>query len=169
MNIRIQDALNGLKEKNLAPSSKDIETLHRNITAIVELKQLLNFSRPKEHSEYQILETLKKKFKVWRDENQGTRTLSCPHCGLMIMLKIRTDKWDAQKHPFFKDRILFNKHLVKLYVDKIITSSDVAKILDTSTDYINWLVEKWEKNPIYEKLQENESESGQPDVNTNNA
>jgi len=37
------------------------------------------------------------------------------------MLKIRTEAWEAQKHPFFKDRILANKHLVKLYKDKKIT------------------------------------------------
>jgi len=55
------------------------------------------------------------------------------------MLKIRTEAWEALKHPFFKDRILANKHLWKCYKEGKITKEDVAEILGCSPDYIEWL------------------------------
>ena len=73
----------------------------------------------------------------------------------MTLLKIRTDQYDAEKHPFFEDRILCNEHLMKLYAEKTITAEDVAKVLESSVDYVNpWLVERWKNNPKYEKIME---------------
>jgi len=57
-------------------------------------------------------------------------------------LKIRTDAWEAQNHPFFKDRVLANKHLLKMYLDKKISRKDVALVLDCSSDYIDWMIKK---------------------------
>jgi len=98
------------------------------------------------------LQALKEKFKVWRGDNQGSRNMVCPHCGKMTMLKIRMDKWIAQQHPFFKDRFLANKHLMRLYLTDKLTKEDIAKILDSSPDYIDWLVETlWMTDPEYRK------------------
>jgi len=60
----------------------------------------------------------------------------------MTLLKIRTDAWEAQKHPFFKDRVLANKHLMKMYKDKKISQKDVALVLDCSDDYIDWMIKR---------------------------
>ena len=64
----------------------------------------------------------------------------------MILLKIRTEAWEALKHPFFKDKILANKQLWLLYKKGKITKKDVSLVLGTSEDYVDWLEEK-----IYKK------------------
>lgn len=92
----------------------------------------------------------------------------CPHCGQMCLLKIRTDKYDTIAHPFFKDRILCNLHLIKLYKSGKITQNDVSQILGCSDDYVTWLCEKWLRgNRGKEELEsgvEEEIESGEVDV-----
>jgi len=125
-----------------------LSSLDDNETHILTLKEKLGlFSDKKEDSDaFKYLEILKKKFKIWLKENQASRTLICPHCSKMIMLKIRTEAWEAQKHSMFRDRILCNDHLVKLFMDKKITADDCAKVLGTSKDYIQWLISKWYDN-----------------------
>jgi DNA-directed RNA polymerase subunit RPC12/RpoP len=122
-----------------------LDALHKNINQIVNLKERLGISRKNQKEEsdtFKSIELLKRKFKVWRSENQGSRHFSCPHCGKMILLKIKMDAWEAQKHPFFKDRVLASKHLIKLYKDQKITKEDISLILETSPDYIDWLLSK---------------------------
>jgi DNA-directed RNA polymerase subunit RPC12/RpoP len=121
-----------------------VELIHKNSEAILKLKFSLGLSKEKEtkKSGLDVLGELKKRFAIWRSENQGSRTLSCPHCGKMIMLKIRTDAWKAQKHPFFQDRILTNKHLLELYKKGTLTKKDVAKVLECASDYVDWIIEK---------------------------
>lgn len=137
-----------LKDKVLPP--KEILTaLDENLERMLGLKQklgLLNEKRKNEKDPYEYIQKLKEKFKVWRESNQGTRALVCPWCSEMIMLKIRTKAWEAQKHPFFRDRILCSEHLVKLFMSKTITARDVAKVLGVSDDYVAWLVKKWYTN-----------------------
>ena len=58
------------------------------------------------------------------------------------MLKIRTEAWEALKHPFFQDKLLANRPLWKLYKDKKITKEDVANVLGCSAQYIDWLEKK---------------------------
>jgi len=105
---------------------------------------------------------LKTKQKVWdiTTETQnfianGLIVHNCPHCGKMIILKIRTDAWEAQKHCLFKDRVLGNTHLVEMYKNGKITREDVAKVLDCSPDYVNWLVDKWNKKDDIININEN--------------
>jgi len=150
-NKRLQKELNTLQEEKAFISPKVVDNLHKNLEKIVLLKNTLGITKEKDYSQksdaFKALELLKKKFKLWRSENQGTRTLSCPHCGKMVMLKIRADIWEAQQHPFFKDRMLGNEGLIRLYRQDRITKKELADILEVSTDYINWLIEKWNKIP----------------------
>jgi len=72
---------------------------------------------------------------------------NCPHCSKMVMLKIRTEAYEAMKHPFFfKDRILSNAHLWDMYKENKITLLDVCKVLlgkeCDSTAYGSWLERK---------------------------
>ena len=62
------------------------------------------------------------------------------------MLRIKTDAWEAQKHKMFRDRILCNDHLVKLFMQKKISDDDVSKILGVSKEYVLWLISKWYEN-----------------------
>jgi len=120
--------------------------LSDNLEIILILKDKLGlFETKKDDDNYKKFKTLGKKFKIWLKENQGSRSFPCPHCQKEVMLKIKTDAWDALKHPFFEDRILANKHLWKLYKEGKIAKLDVAKVLlgeeVESTDYIDWLEE----------------------------
>ena len=140
------------KETNTVIPQHLLSFLDENLERILTLKEKLGLFSDKTTDPFQHIQTLKKKFKKWMSENQGSRTLICPHCSNMVMLKIRTDKYEAQKHPFFVDKILANKHLWKMYKDGTITKEDVAKVLGTSDMYINWLEER-----IYNKDSENPS------------
>lgn len=145
-NNRLQRELNKYHSEGQPSPPKTIESLHSNLNQISSLKEKIGLCNTKKdrslNEGYAIIDTLYKKWSLWRSENQGSRSLNCPHCGKMIMLKIRTDAWEAQKHPFFKDRILANPHLLELYRLNKITTEDVALVLGTSTDYIQWLIKK---------------------------
>jgi len=163
-NTRLQVELNQYHEEQQPSPPKTIESLHSNLNQISLLKAQLGIRKDKEKTfqsdAYLTLETLKKKFKKWREENQGSRTMICPHCGKMVMLKIRTDVWESQKHPFFIDRFLANKHLMILYRDKKITQDDVAKVLETSGDYVEWLLDKVFPRSFRKEEKKEEIENG---------
>jgi len=149
INYRLQKSLNEFyKDAGAGAPPQMLESLHKNLMQIIELKKILGLAKSdkKEQDGSNPMELLKKKFKVWRQNNQAGRTIVCPHCSKMVLLKIRTDAWEAQKHPYFKDRLLGNEHLVALYKAKIITKEDVAKILGTSPDYTTWLTTKWQNS-----------------------
>jgi len=141
---RLQEKANQFKDKNMVVPINLIRTLIDTSNQIILLKQSLGItSQQKEQSDsYKAIQLLMKKFKVWRDENVGSRQMICPHCGEMVLLKIRTDKYDVGKHPFFKDKILYNEHLFKCYKEGKITKTDVARILEVSEDYIDWILSK---------------------------
>lgn len=142
---KLQKSANEFTVSNEALPWQFLDAIHKNINQIVEIKEKLGLAKKEEVTDnaLQSLELLKKKFKIWAENNQASRTLVCPHCSQMVMLKIRTDKWEAQKHPFFKDRLLGNEHLIRLYKQGKLTREDVASILGTSADYTDWLINKW--------------------------
>lgn len=148
LNKRQQDILNKFHTESKSAPLPLIDSIHKNLNMILQLKNSLGLLKDKKQAEqsdgYKAFETLKKKFKIWQSENQGSRTMICPHCSKMVLLKIRTEAWESQKHPFFKDRILGNEALVKLYREKKLTKEEVASILEVSPDYVVWLIDKWD-------------------------
>jgi len=152
---RLQEKLNEYYEKDTkALPQQLIDTIHKNSDAILKLKNNLGLSKgkdKKESSKDSFLR-LQKRFKKWLSENQASRTIKCSHCGKFLLLKMRTTAWEAQKHPFFKDNVIYNRHVFKLYRDKTISKKDVSLILETSTDYIDWILDRVEKKqPYHEK------------------
>ena len=145
--IRLQSLLNDSHTQAKTVPLRSLESLHKNITEITSLKDKLGISRDnklkQQKDAFQILENLKKKYKVWCSNNQASREFACESCGQMNLLRILPDKWEAQKHPFFKDRVLGNDHLIRLYQDGKITKDDVGLILECPSDYVDWLIEKW--------------------------
>ena len=91
-----------------------------------------------------ILHQLQKKAAIWRQKNRLSYEVRCSECSKMLLLKIKTEGYDAIKHPFFKDNVLCNEQLWILYKEGKITKLDIAKVLfaDKATDnifYISWL------------------------------
>lgn len=147
--MRLQASAEKFQKENGSVPLQILDSIHKNLDKIVSLKTSLGLTKnanAEANDAFNAFELLKRKAKNWREENQASRTLVCSHCSQMIMLKIRTHAWEAQKHPFFKDRILANDHLVKMYMNKQISKEDVSKVLGTSPDYVEWLVNKWYNN-----------------------
>ncbi len=143
---RLQEKLTSFYKKDeQAIPTQMMKMVHDNTKAILDLKNSLGLNRSKHKQEkgFDAITSLKKRFEKWRGENQGSRTLLCPHCGKMTLLKIRMESWEAQKHPFFADRVVANRHLVNMYLEDKITREDVAKVLEVSPDYVSWLLDKW--------------------------
>ena len=151
LNTRLQIKLNKYSEEDNNDDKdlvKVIEVVHKNLTQIINLKSQLGIiGNKKKENDADVLNVLKKKFKNYLKENQASRTIVCPYCSQMVLLKIRTTAYDAQKHPFFRDRILYNDHLVNLVIEGTLTKEDVAQILECSPDYIDWLITKWKIKP----------------------
>ncbi len=147
MNVRMQKILNDTQETSNTMSMQMVDGIHKNINEIIILKDKLGISQQGQTDSYKSIEILKKKFSVWRKENSGSRNAVCPFCGKMILFKARMENWEAQKHPFFKDRIITNDHLIKMYKDGTITKTDVSKVLEVSEDYIDWVITKLHSKP----------------------
>jgi len=154
---RLQKILNNIGKPGSKVPIHVIDAYHRTLNQVIELKEKLGITKEQQQKQnvFDVIQTLKKKFKIWR-ENNLSRHVICPYCGQVIWLKIRTDAYEASKHPFLKDRVLSNEHLVKLYQEGKITKNDVAQILECSDDYINWLINRW-KNEA--KMKSNEKGS----------
>jgi len=140
------------KDRN--PSRAMYDTLQSLIDKSESLKEKLFGSN--QEDDYTALQVLMKKFKIWRGENQGTRTIICPYCSNVVLLKIRTDKYDASKHPFFKDRVLTNQAMMEDYINGLITVEQIARYLECAPDYIeHWISHHFNKaNPLYQKYLE---------------
>jgi len=136
-----------IKDQELIPKSY-WTALDDNLERILRLKETLGFFQDKKTEDaLEWFKVLIKKFKVWREENQGTREVVCPFCSKLFYLMIRTDKYDAKKWPMFKDKIICNETLWALYKSgEKVTKQNFAKILGVGEDYIDWLSEK-----IYKK------------------
>jgi len=157
MKTNIEDKKTALEKKNKTlPEDQQKElniptymhtALNSNLEQILILKRELGLLNKEDQNDgFTYIEQLRKKFKLWEEENQGSRTFVCPNCAKMLMLHVKPDVWEIQKHEFFHDKILCNEHLVKLFKEKKITDDDCAKILGVSKQYVSWLIEKWYKN-----------------------
>lgn len=145
INIRLQKMLNEFYRDSQAVPTQMMEGLHKNVMQITTLKETLGLvkeNKDEAQTGLSAVDLLKKKFKKWLSENSGSRTIICPECSKMLLLKIRTDAWEAQKHPYFIDRFLGNKKLFELVYKNILTKKQVADILETSEDYVGWIMTK---------------------------
>jgi hypothetical protein len=158
LNGRLQDELNTAKEAKEDVDLKAVETIHKNLNQILILKDSLGLTKDKKSGEAKevdkVISNMRKQFSLWEENNQASREAVCPYCKQQVHFHIRTEYWEIKKHPFFKDRILFSKPLVRLYLEKKLTKAEVAEILECSPDYIDWLVDKmWKTNPTYQELE----------------
>lgn len=146
MNFRLQASINKVYEDSKIIPMQMLDSLHKNLQQIGETKEKLGITRAKlddqKKDTIELLDTLKKKFKKYREQNQLSRQMVCPYCGQMCLLKMRTEHYETIKHPYFKDRILFNENLIKLYTQGKITRKEVADVLGCSEDYVGWMCEK---------------------------
>jgi len=154
LKLRYLDYIQQLSQDGTDIPSDAIENYQKVVHNIVKIEEKMGlFNDRGGLTPYNYVERLKKRFRAWLEKNQGSRELNCPWCSKEILLKIRTDKYDAVKHPFFKDRILTNKKLIELYLDDRITREEIGEILEVSKFYMDWVLEKHlsKNNPLYSK------------------
>lgn len=155
---RLQKVMNNLSAKSdVAIPLNLVDSIHKNLREIAASKARLGLVGKDKDSQssdiFKHIQTLKAKFSQWLRENPLTRTMICPACAAPVLLKLRMDRWEPQKHPFFTDRWLVNRHIVKLYLENKITKEDVAEILEVSTDYIEDIIQKvWVHAPAYREI-----------------
>lgn len=124
------------------------QLVHQNLDKILSLKAAVGVTTDKKKGDVNSLEqkisNMRKQVDLYRSRNQASFQTACQYCGQLNLLTVRTNHYDAIKHPFFKDRILGNEHLVHCYLDGKLTKQDIARIFETSKDYIDWLIAKWQ-------------------------
>ena len=142
--IRLQTTMNELHKELKATNYDVLDILHKNSEIILKLKNSLGLAKNKDEKRgYDAFADLKDRYKIWLDSNQAARTLKCPHCQQFMLLKMRTAAWEAQKHPYFKDNLIYNKYLFdKLGKTIEIDKHFIASVLETSSDYITWVIQK---------------------------
>ena len=152
---RIQEKVNDLYANNVKAIPYDIvSVMHKNSETIIKLKSTLGLNRANKDKlvGYDAYDHLQKRMAKWLSENQAGRTMKCPHCEQFVLLKMRMAAWDAQKHPFFKDNIVWNAHLMAhlgktVYIDE----QFVANVLETSKDYVDLMVQK-SRRPVQQTV-----------------
>ena len=68
--------------------------------------------------------------------------MRCPYddCGRLVRIHKDVAGWESVPHPFFhKNNTIYNPHLFKLLDEKKITAEDVATILQSHVQYIEFL------------------------------
>jgi len=142
---RLQKAANEFNATSGSVPIDLMEAIHKNLNQIVSLKEKLGLTKKNvEVDGLKHLELLQKKFKKWREENGPMKTMVCPHCGKLTRLILRLDALEAIKHPFWKDRVLGNEHIIRLFKAGTLTKTDLARIFGVSEDYAEILVAKWQ-------------------------
>ena len=124
--------------KKVEKKMQDLPDSGDNLDQILILKEKLGLFKEKNTDDpFKYIETQKKKFAIWENLHQASRTRQCPHCSKMIMFHMRLDKWDATKHPYFIDKLLANEEMWRWVREGKITKDELAKSLNVSADYID--------------------------------
>ena len=149
-NLRIQEKLNEVYSRDAKAIPQDlVKLMNDNNETVIKLKNTLGLSKPKDKKDiYSTLQDYKERHRLWRENNQASRHIKCPYpeCNKFIWLKIRTEAWEAQQHPFFKDTFLYNKYLMdNLGKTMKIDMKFIAAVFGTSSNYIEKLLSKVHK------------------------
>jgi len=158
LQLRLQQKLDDMYARDVKAIPYDIVgTMHKNSEAILKIKDTLGLNRARKEKlgTYDAIEHLKRRFIVWRSQNQASRTLKCPYCQEFILLKMRTDAWESQKHPWFQDNMIYNQHLFANYGRSVkIDDAFIAGCLGTSADYVQWVMAKARQSTASNPVQE---------------
>lgn len=117
-----------------------IRTLGELEDRALDIREKLGLLTKKRKDEF--INFLDKAKRYWKE--RGADLVSkCPYCGEIIHFAPNMKYFELHKFPFIKSRILYNRHLINLYKSGKITLEDVAKVLETSPEYVDWVIKKF--------------------------
>ena len=118
-----------------------------NLDLQFKLKEKLGFFEDKRVLDaFKDFQALEEKFTEYRRQNPDLFATTCPRCAFLYYLKRRTAGYEPVPNVWFKDKILFNEALFKVYKEqRPLTKKDIANILGVSEFEADWLEEKFLK------------------------
>lgn len=128
------------------PISPGLQTqLSENLNMQHELREMLGFSQDKKVLDaFQDFKNLEEKFAQYRRQNPDQFEVACPQCAFIFYLKRRTKDYETVTASWFKDKVLFNEALFKVYKEqRPLTKTDLSQILGVSEFQIDWIEEKY--------------------------
>ena len=145
IHVRLQTLLNEKHAQSEgAVPLQTLEAMHKNLDKIADLKDKLGLTKKQEEQDpLKVLTTLKKRFEKYINEHRDDFLVKCWKCGEIILLRRQTKDYISGKYPFLKGNVLYNKELFKLVVENKITAEEAAKVLETSSDYIDWAIKEY--------------------------
>ena len=109
-------------------------------TKIMELKKNLGMLKDKQDSSMaDALDELYQKALKYYEENAGCTTVRCPHCSKFFNLLMDVSNLEPAKATFFKGTMLYNHKLFELYDKKMISTEEMAEILNVSVKGIFYI------------------------------
>jgi hypothetical protein len=136
---RIKKFLNVEYQKaNSAIPTQMLDQLTTLNNQAIELKEKLGLvsKEKQENSLTEYLNILTKKAIKYYEEHKGCNVVKCPYCQKFFTLLMRTEHLVAKESNMFKGTIYYNKPLLELYHNKVLTIEKVAEILEVSSYYI---------------------------------
>lgn len=132
-----------LKEDEEKPDSIPLHMAEKIMeldTQVIDLKIKLGMLKEGEDESFlQTWEDLKKKALNYYNTHAGETYCRCPKCNGMFRLLMKVDNLEPAEATFFKDTTLYNKELLELYHNKILTLDQMAKIFGVHKKYIDFI------------------------------
>jgi len=128
------------KDKAGAIPIKMTEQLIANTSQIMELKEKLGMMKDVEsESALELMNELKEKALAYYETHAGCSVIKCPYCQQLFNLLMDVTNLSPEKCSFFKGTLLYNLPLLNLYHLKRVTKEEVAAILGTHINYVDYI------------------------------
>ena len=130
-------------EKKGAIPLHNVEKIMELDSQILEDKEKLGMLKNKEESSVMVLwNELMQKGLTFYKEHAGEIYYKCPYCNELSRQVMQIDGYDITKASFFKGTTLYNRPLMNLYHNKVITIEQASEILGVHQKYIIFIYEQ---------------------------
>jgi len=128
------------KDKQGAIPLRMTEQLVFNNTQIMQFKEKLGMMRDADsENALELMNELKEKALTYYNEHAGCTTIRCPYCQQLFNLLMDVSNLTPEKCSFFRGTMLYNLPLLNLYHNKKITKEEVANVLGTHINYVDFI------------------------------
>jgi hypothetical protein len=124
---------------NPAQDMDMVEQLDKVVERIGELKEQLGLSQSDRQSATWLAEwdKLKRKALHYYETHKGCNVVKCPYCSKLFYLLLKTEHLTAETCNWFKGTALYNKPLMQLIENNVITREKASEILGVNILYVD--------------------------------